>query len=155
MSDARAALTAATAAASTAAPPGAAPPPAGIGTLEIDGAAARISWARDTSRSGRGNGEGVEPIIAGGMHLGPKRAGFGVPAGFEPDLVREGIPGGGIASRWGHGDGEGAKPIVAEGPHLGLKRAGFGVPEQVKGGRGRRYQGGKRTREMNESRCDG
>lgn len=82
MSDARAAL--ASSAGGASAPPGA------CGTLDVDGAAARISWARDTSRSGRGGAEAAEPAAVEGLHLGPKRAGYGVPPGFEPDQVNGG-----------------------------------------------------------------
>jgi len=59
------------------------------GSYDVDGSSARVAWARDTSRSGRGPNEafGAESAATEAQHQGPKRAGFGVPPGFEPDQV--------------------------------------------------------------------
>eukprot|EP00908_Phaeocystis_cordata_P016235 Transcript_27505.p2 GENE.Transcript_27505~~Transcript_27505.p2 ORF type:complete len:576 (-),score=232.97 Transcript_27505:34-1761(-) len=70
------------------------------GFLSIDGSSARLTWARESARSGppprfRGGGDdddgnsgfeyAQEKAAKGSSHQGPKRTAFGVPEGFYPD----------------------------------------------------------------------
>jgi len=61
-------------------------------SIVIDHAHVRVTWARETTRGGvtdrrDGAGSALEVAQEHVSHQGPKRSGFGIPAGFLPDAT--------------------------------------------------------------------